>query len=354
MDIWCANGSSYYDGGEIAPKVVSGSSRLYLLLVSTTTFLGPLFSLASISSGWFMDKQVIPKTFNPYDLAAIAAIPSPEGPDKLPYGYNEVYLGPHFITLASDVYALVAIAYVLSLLANATFPMKMLGPWRIRTSCFPMFIYLFQGIFILTALVIFHMFKLPDIPSSRIVFSTSYYSAVISCTLSFVSALFLGIDFIVLSRLFQNRKGVGCSPTMMVLASCLVIPSLWCHFGAFVYHLIEKWPPILGFYFSLATITTIGFGDFRAESHQGRTFLFFHTLIGIILMVGLATSVKSAFKNVFRSGRAERIRRKSLSVQANHNIDQAKNGFGSRQFALDLGTLRTHFLIAGLNFLLLW
>ncbi|KAI0226518.1 Potassium channel [Massospora cicadina] len=374
MEIRRANGGSYYDDLELTPKTVNGSSRLYLLLVATTTFLGPLFGLASFSGGWFINTDDIPQGFNPHFLFTIASIPT--GSAKLPPGYPSLDDGPRFVDLTAGNHpvmakvlataATVIAAYVLSLVANLTFPLKMVGAWKIRTSCFPMFIYLFQG-----NLGVgfnqpnrhptprrahqFHASQLPDVPQTQILYSTSYYAAIISCALSFVSAVLLGVDFVVLSDRFKNRKDVGLSPTVMVLASCLALPSLWCHFGAFAYYLLERWPPILGFYFSLATITTIGFGDFRAESAEGKTFLFFHTFIGIIIMVGLATAVKGAFKDIFRSGRAERIRRKSLGLQVNPTFDSlTKGGLGGRPPALDLGTLRAHFLIAGVNFLFLW
>lgn len=328
------------------------SYRIVLLLVATTTFLSPLFALASFSGGWVIDNKGLSQDFNYTKLDMLNNASSGQ---RLPKVYNPDYEGPYFDHLPSEIRSLLIIGYVISLLANIMFPLKILGPWRFRCSGLPSFLYMSQGVVTLVAIISFQYGYLnKDIPYDRLVFSTSYYSAIISTVLSFVSALCLFIDYYLLSKLFKSHQGVGISPSLMVLSCCLVLPSLWCHVGAYAYEILEGWHPLLGFYFSLATITTIGFGDFRAETSGGRVFLFIHTLLGIVLMVGLASSVKSAFKEIFLSGKAERMRRKSTMANAPLDRYQTNNTTKTRNMYLDLGMLKTHLILALLNFILLW
>ena len=51
--------------------------------------------------------------------------------------------------------------------------------------------------------------------------------------------------------------------------------------GTVVYHYVEDWTWIDSFYFSVITLTTIGYGDFSPSTMAGKIFTLFYILIGL-------------------------------------------------------------------------
>lgn len=51
--------------------------------------------------------------------------------------------------------------------------------------------------------------------------------------------------------------------------------------GANVYHYVEKWNYIDSFYFTVVTVTTIGYGDFAPKTDTGKIFTMFFAFAGI-------------------------------------------------------------------------
>ena len=51
--------------------------------------------------------------------------------------------------------------------------------------------------------------------------------------------------------------------------------------GTVSYHLIEGWSIIDSLYFSVVTLTTIGFGDFAPKTDLGKIFTIFYIVLGI-------------------------------------------------------------------------
>lgn len=54
--------------------------------------------------------------------------------------------------------------------------------------------------------------------------------------------------------------------------------------GASVYHYVEKWNYIDSFYFTVITVTTIGYGDFAPQTDAGKIFTMFFAFAGIGLV----------------------------------------------------------------------
>lgn len=54
--------------------------------------------------------------------------------------------------------------------------------------------------------------------------------------------------------------------------------------GSVVYHLIEGWTWIDSIYFSVITLTTVGYGDFSPQTDFGKIFTIFYVITGIGLM----------------------------------------------------------------------
>lgn len=61
----------------------------------------------------------------------------------------------------------------------------------------------------------------------------------------------------------------------------------WIALGTFVFHRMEDWTRIQAFYFSVVSITTVGYGDFTPTSDLSRLFTAIYILIGV--SIGLVT-----------------------------------------------------------------
>jgi voltage-gated potassium channel len=51
--------------------------------------------------------------------------------------------------------------------------------------------------------------------------------------------------------------------------------------GAQTYHMVEKWSYLDSFYFTVVTVTTIGYGDLAPHTPIGKLFTMFFPFIGI-------------------------------------------------------------------------
>jgi len=71
----------------------------------------------------------------------------------------------------------------------------------------------------------------------------------------------------------------------MKMASVAII--IWGCLGTVVLCLLENWSLSEGLYFSIVTITTVGFGDFFPSSNGGQAFLIVFALIGLGMVASL-------------------------------------------------------------------
>lgn len=62
-------------------------------------------------------------------------------------------------------------------------------------------------------------------------------------------------------------------------------------FGSTVYHHLEGWGWIDAVYFSVITLTTIGFGDFAPVTQEGKLFTIFYIVIGIGIILSFINTV---------------------------------------------------------------
>jgi len=51
--------------------------------------------------------------------------------------------------------------------------------------------------------------------------------------------------------------------------------------GAFVYHKVENWRFLDSVYFTVVTVTTVGYGDFYPQTDTGKIFTIFFSFFGI-------------------------------------------------------------------------
>ncbi|MCH2655180.1 MAG: potassium channel family protein [Flavobacteriales bacterium] len=67
--------------------------------------------------------------------------------------------------------------------------------------------------------------------------------------------------------------------------------------GTIVYHYIEGWSWLDTLYFSLITLTTIGYGDFSPQTDLGKIFTLLYIVIGVALILGFFNSLTLHFNN---------------------------------------------------------
>jgi hypothetical protein len=67
--------------------------------------------------------------------------------------------------------------------------------------------------------------------------------------------------------------------------------------GGFSYHYLEGWDYIDSFYFSVITLTTIGFGDFAPQTTGGKIFTMIYVLIGLGMILTFIQTVYSHYSD---------------------------------------------------------
>ncbi|KAF2518595.1 two pore domain potassium channel family protein [Flavobacterium salilacus subsp. salilacus] len=69
--------------------------------------------------------------------------------------------------------------------------------------------------------------------------------------------------------------------------------------GTIAYHFIEGWGFIDSLYFSVVTLTTIGFGDFAPQTDAGKLF----TVLYIVMGIGVILTFINTLKNHYNESR---------------------------------------------------
>ncbi len=72
----------------------------------------------------------------------------------------------------------------------------------------------------------------------------------------------------------------------------LIYAALLITAGALLFHWIEKWGWLDSVYFTVITITTIGFGDFTPQTQLGKIVTIFYGLNGIALLLMLFDQIR--------------------------------------------------------------
>jgi len=96
--------------------------------------------------------------------------------------------------------------------------------------------------------------------------------------------------FAVFRRLWVSIKHGWSDP---VFRSLFVMTITLLLGGAVLFHRVEGWTYFQSLYFSVITLTTVGYGDFSPETFRGRLFTIFYVLIGVGIIVALISRIAS-------------------------------------------------------------
>ncbi|MDG1432861.1 MAG: potassium channel family protein [Saprospiraceae bacterium] len=67
-------------------------------------------------------------------------------------------------------------------------------------------------------------------------------------------------------------------------------------FGTMVYHHLEGWDYLDSLYFSIITLTTIGYGDFSPQTEEGKMFTIFYIFLGIGIVLAFINTLYNHFE----------------------------------------------------------
>ncbi|MFK7918584.1 MAG: potassium channel family protein [Ilumatobacter sp.] len=81
--------------------------------------------------------------------------------------------------------------------------------------------------------------------------------------------------------------------------------------GGIFYHRVENLSWLDSFYFTIVTLTTVGYGDISPTTAAGKVFTSLYLLIGIGLLVAFATKITSRMVDARKEIVEDRQRRRS-------------------------------------------
>lgn len=74
--------------------------------------------------------------------------------------------------------------------------------------------------------------------------------------------------------------------------------------GTVVYHFVEGWSWLDSFYFSVITLTTIGYGDFSPQTTEGKLFTIVYIVIGIGIILSFINTIYEHYQENTRRDRS--------------------------------------------------
>ena len=83
--------------------------------------------------------------------------------------------------------------------------------------------------------------------------------------------------------------------------------------GTLVYHYLEGWSYIDSLYFSVVTLTTIGYGDFAPKTDEGKLFTILYIVAGIGMILSFINTVQHHYTYMKHKERREILKNKGLT-----------------------------------------
>lgn len=90
------------------------------------------------------------------------------------------------------------------------------------------------------------------------------------------------------------NRGLRVALTDKSVQGVLAISTAIILWASVFYHYVEGWPWLDSLYFSVVTISTIGYGDYSPVTAIGKVFTIFYIIIGFGVFVTAATTVADA------------------------------------------------------------
>ena len=82
--------------------------------------------------------------------------------------------------------------------------------------------------------------------------------------------------------------------------------------GTLVYHFVEGWSYIDSIYFSVVTLTTIGFGDFAPKTDVGKIFTILYIIAGIGMILSFINTIQHHYTYMRHKERRQILKNKGL------------------------------------------
>ena len=84
----------------------------------------------------------------------------------------------------------------------------------------------------------------------------------------------------------------------------LLTTSIVVAFGSIVYHYIEGWDWIDAIYFSVITLTTVGYGDLSPQTDEGKIFTIFYITVGIGIILSFINTIYNHYATIKSNGKS--------------------------------------------------
>lgn len=78
----------------------------------------------------------------------------------------------------------------------------------------------------------------------------------------------------------------------------LITTTVIIAFGSIMFHYLEGWTWIDSVYFSVITLTTVGYGDFSPQTDEGKIFAIFYIFIGIGIILSFINTVYNHYNSM--------------------------------------------------------
>jgi voltage-gated potassium channel len=79
--------------------------------------------------------------------------------------------------------------------------------------------------------------------------------------------------------------------------------------GTLIYHYLEGWSYVDSFYFSVVTLTTIGFGDFTPQTDAGKLFTVLYIVVGIGMILSFINTVQHHYVHMRHQEKKEILKK---------------------------------------------
>ncbi|RLK03580.1 potassium channel family protein [Ruegeria conchae] len=94
-----------------------------------------------------------------------------------------------------------------------------------------------------------------------------------------------------MNALTRISRGIGVAFKDGRVKGLLAFTAGMILWASVFYHYVEGWSWLDSIYFSVVTISTVGFGDFSPETAAGKIFTMIYIIVGLGIFVTTATTV---------------------------------------------------------------